>query len=461
MTKTCTRRLKAIILGMKRIGRGRAWIGCLAVVAWLGAATMAASAQTSRPLVVHMSIDHAITPAMAEYLDRGIQAAEARKAAALIVELDTPGGAIDSMNRMVESIRASQVPVIVYVSPRGAMAASAGTVITMAGHAAAMAPETAIGAASPVGGSGEDLSTTEETKQKEILKATIRSLAANRPPAAVSLAEATIDQAKAVSADEALQAGMIDVIASDVPDLVRQLDGRSIIGPGGVQTLHLADAEIEDLEPSFIESVLAALTDPNIVFLLLTIGVQAILIEIASPGGWVAGFVGVVCLALAGYGLGFLPVNWFGLIFIAMAFVLFVLDIKAPTHGALTAAGLASLIIGGLVLFNSPGTPAFERVSVPLVIMSSLLTSAAFFTVVVFAVRAQRRPVKVGREALIGQMGRVQSRLEPGGMVLVSGELWSAELEDERAVLEPGARVDVVAVEGLRLRVRPHPAEAS
>jgi membrane-bound serine protease (ClpP class) len=451
--------LPAIIQGMKMLQGGRRWVGSLMLMAWIGVAGLTGAAQTSGPLVLHMTIDRAITPAMAEYLDRALGAAQSRGAAALIVELDTPGGAIDSMNRMVESIRASQVPVIVYVAPRGAMAASAGTVITMAGHVAAMAPETAIGAASPVGGSGENLPTTEETKQKEILKATIRSLAANRPPGAVSLAEATIDQAKAVSADEALQAGMVDVIALDIPDLVHQLDGRSFVGPAGVETFHLANAQIEEFNPSFIENLLAALTDPNIVFLLLTIGVQAILIEIASPGGWVAGFVGVVCLALAGYGLGFLPVNWFGLIFIAMAFVLFVLDIKAPTHGALTAAGLASLIIGGLVLFNSPGTPAFERVSVPLVLITSLLTSAAFFTVVVFAVRAQRRPVEVGREALVGEVGRVAARLEPAGMVQVAGELWSAELEDDSAVLDPGARVEVVAVKGLRLRVRPLPRD--
>ncbi len=447
---------------MKTASSRSVWLRALFAAVWLAAAGVApTAAKASGPLVLHMSIDRAITPAMAEYLDRGIRTAEARGATALIVELDTPGGSIDSMNRMVESIRASQVPVIVYVSPRGAMAASAGTVITLAGHAAAMAPETAIGAASPVGGGGENLATTEETKQKEILKATIRSLAANRPPGAVSLAEATIEEAKAVSAEEALQAGMVDVIASDIPDLLRQLDGRSIPGPGGAQILHVTDAQVEALDPSFIENLLAALTDPNIVFLLLTVGVQAVLIEIASPGGWVAGFLGVVCLALAGYGLGFLPVNWFGLIFIATAFVLFVLDIKAPTHGALTVAGLASLIVGALVLFNSPGTPAFERVSVPLVIITSLLTSAGFLTVVVFAVRAQRRPVEVGREALAGRVGRVQTRLEPMGMVQVAGELWSAELEPPDTSLEPGSRIEVVAVEGLRLRVRPFRGEAS
>jgi membrane-bound serine protease (ClpP class) len=406
-------------------------------------------------------VDKAITPVMAGYLDRGLRVAQQRGASAVVLELDTPGGSIDAMNSMVQSIRASTIPVIVYVAPRGAMAASAGTVITLAGHASGMAPETSIGAASPVGSGGENLPTTEETKQKEILKATVRSLASGRGSQAVNLAQATIENASAASVDEALKAGLIDVQASSVSDLLAKLDGHQVMMANGPLVLHLADAQVESLPPSFIENLLAALTDPNIVFLLLTIGVQAILIEIASPGGWVAGFVGVTSLALAAYGLGILPVNWFGLIFIGTAFVLFFLDIKAPTHGALTAAGLGSLIIGALVLFNSPGTPAFERVSVPLVILTSLVTGAAFLTVVTFAVRAQRRPVEVGREALVGQVGRAQTKLAPTGMVHVAGELWSAELEDSEDSLEPDSLVEVVAVHGLRLEVRPRKGASS
>jgi membrane-bound serine protease (ClpP class) len=433
------------------------WFWRLSLAAWvcLTAANWATQAGQSGPLVLQLDVDKAITPVMAEYLDRGLRAAEQRGASAVVLQLDTPGGSIDSMNSMVQSIRASAIPVIVYVAPRGAMAASAGTVITLAGHASGMAPETSIGAASPVGGGGENLPTTEETKQKEILKATVRSLASGRGPAAVDLAQSTIENASAASADEALQAGLVDALADNVPELLVKLEGHRVVTASGAQDLHLSDAQVETLAPSFIENLLAALTDPNIVFLLLTVGVQAILIEIASPGGWVAGFVGVVSLALAGYGLGILPVNWFGLIFIGTAFVLFLLDIKAPTHGALTMAGLGSLIIGGLVLFNSPGTPAFERVSIPLVIVTSLITAGAFLTVVTFAVRAQRRPVEVGREALIGQVGRVQTRLAPSGMVHVAGELWSAELEDETGSADRETPVEVVAVEGLRLKVRP------
>jgi membrane-bound serine protease (ClpP class) len=225
-----------------------------------------------------------------------------------------------------------------YVAPRGAIAGSAGTVITLAGHASAMAPETAIGAASPVGPSGEDLGETIQAKEKNILKATVRSLAARRSPAAIALAERTIETADAASAQEAIEIGLVDFIADDLNDSVAAA-GR--VHRGDAERRALCKPPMPGCRPrsTFIEQLLTTLTNPNIVFLLLTIGVQAILIELSSPGGWIAGFIGVVCLSLAAYGLGILPVNYFGLVFLAIAFVLFVLDIKAPTHGALTAAG--------------------------------------------------------------------------------------------------------------------------
>ncbi len=395
-----------------------------------------------------------LTPAMLGYLERGLRSAEAENADALVVQLDTPGGSIDLMNRMVQEIRASRVPVIVYVSPRGAIAGSAGTVITLAGHIAAMAPETAIGAASPVGGQGEDLGETIAAKEKEILKATVRSLAEGRGEAAITLAEAAIDDAKAASASEALAVDLVDIVAGDLDDLLAQVDGMTV-DVHGERVVRTANAEIVELPQRFIEQFLQVLTNPNIVFLLITIGVQALLIEISSPGGWVAGFIGVVCLALGTYGLGILPVNWFGLAFIATAFVLFILEVKAPTHGALTAAGLASFIVGALVLFNSPETPAFLRVSVPLVIGTGIATAAFFMAILTFAIRAQLRPVEVGREALVGKRGETRTDLAPTGMVHVAGELWTAILEDETSTLKAGKRVDIIAIDGLRLRVRP------
>jgi len=412
-----------------------------------------AAAQSEREILV-LNASGPLTPATLEYLDRGLQLAERREAEALILTLDTPGGQVELMNRMIQSIRGSSVPVVIYIAPRGAIAGSAGTVITLSGHVAAMAPETAIGAASPVGGQGEELGETIERKTKEILKAEARGLAARRGEAAVALAEATIEEAKAASADEALQAGLIDFIAGDLDDLLVQLDGFTVELESGPRTLSTGAADLIVVEQTFIEQLLGTLTNPNIVFLLMAIGVQAILIEISSPGGWVAGFVGVMSLALGAFGLGVLPVNWAGLIFLTTAFVLFILDIKAPTHGALTAAGVASFIAGALILFNSPGTPAFQRVSVPLVIGTGLAISAIFLTIVSFAISAQRRRVEVGSEALIGRTGITKTELAPTGMVQVAGELWSAKLEDRSGAVPAGEDVEVTGVDGLSLKVR-------
>ena len=413
-----------------------------------------AAAQDQAPLVVVISAEGPLNPAMFEYLERGMRSAEQRGAELLVFQLNTPGGSIDLMQDMVESIRASRVPVVVYITPRGAMAGSAGTLITLAGHAAAMAPETAIGAASPVGPQGEDLGETIAAKEKNILKATVRSLAERRGVRAVALAESTIESAEAASASEALEAGMVDFIASDLDDLLAQLDGFKVMTLTEERTLDTNGALVEELSTSFIEQLLGTLTNPNIVFLLITIGVQAILIEISSPGGWVAGFIGVVCLALATYGLGILPVNWFGIVFMILAFVLFVLDIKAPTHGALTAAGVGSLIVGALTLFNSPSVPAFQRVSVPLVVGMSIISGLTFFAILLFALRAQRTPLHMGRESMLGRTGVVRTPLAPVGTVQVASELWTAEPDTGEEHLQSGTRVRVTRVEGVRLFVR-------
>jgi membrane-bound serine protease (ClpP class) len=373
----------------------------------------------------------------------------------LVIELNTPGGAITNMTNIVSAIRASAVPVVVYIAPRGAMAASAGTLITLAAHASAMAPETIIGAASPVSLQGEDLDETIKAKEIEALKATARTLAARRPPEAIKLAEATIENAKAVSSDEAFAVGLVDFIATDLNDLIKQLNSYKVQLASGERTLNTTNADVQDINMSFIEQVLDILVNPNIVFLLITIGVQAIIIEISSPGGWVAGFMGAVCLSLAAYGLGVLDVNWFGAIFLVIAFVLFILDIKAPTHGALTAAGIGSLIVGALVLFNSPGVPAFQpRVSIPLVVGVSLITGVLFAIIVGFAVRAQRLPKQMGEEIFAGKTGVAKTDIAPDGQVQVQSELWSAELVAGAESIRAGERVEVVEINGLRLKVR-------
>jgi membrane-bound serine protease (ClpP class) len=318
-----------------------------------------------------------------------------------------------------------------------------------------MAPETAIGATSPVGGSGENLESTQEAKQKDILKAKARTLITQRGTDAVQLAESMIDEAKAVTANEALEAKLIDFVADDLEDLLQALNGFTVQMSDGPRTINTSGVETDPLDMSFIEQFLLMLTDPNIAFLLLAIGVQAVLIEISSPGGWVAGFIGVVCLTLATYGMGVLPVNWFGIVFLLTAFVLFILDIKAPTHGALTAAGVASFIIGALVLFNSPGTPDFQRVSVPLVIGVGLMLGLLFFGILEFALRALRVPVSMGAGSYVGKTGTARTVLEgSGGQVQLESELWTAEPIDGSEKIGKGDKVEVVEVQGLRLKVR-------
>ena len=412
------------------------------------------SAQSDTPLAVVLNAEGAVTPVMKEYITRGLDFAENRGADLVILQLNTPGGELGITQEIVTAIRASDIPVVVYVAPRGAWAGSAGTIITLAGHAAAMAPETAIGAASPVGGQGEDLGETMQAKAKNITKATVRSLAERRGEEAIALAEATIEEAKAASSTEALEVGLIDFIAEDVNDLLDQLDGFEVEMTYGPLTLETSNAVAENVEVSFIEELLGLLTNPNIVLLLITIGVQAIIIEIGSPGGWVAGFIGVVCLALATYGLGVLPVNWFGIIFLITSFALFILDIKAPTHGALTAAGIGSFIVGALVLFNSPGTPQFQQVSVPLVIVVGILTGALFGVMVGFGIRAMKTPVRMGQESLVGKTGTVTETLNPTGQVQLGSELWTAEAAEGSGKMRKGDRVEVVEVKGLRLKVR-------
>lgn len=407
-------------------------------------------AQEARHVDV-LQIEGAVTPIMISYIERGIRTAEADGAEALIIELNTPGGQIDLMSKIVQAILDADVPVVVYVYPKGAYAASAGTLITLAGHVAAMAPDTTIGAASPVGSEGEDLSETMETKVKEDLKAQARTLTNRRGEKAVAWAESAIQEAKAATAQEALDLGVIDFVAANLDDLLGQMDGFKATVDGREVVLRTAGARIQELPMTAVEQLLHIITNPTIAFILLTIGLNAILFELSSPGGYAAGIVGVICLLLAFYSLGVLPVNYTGLIFIALAFVLFVVDIKAPTHGVLTAGGIASLIAGALLLFNSP----LYRVSVIVVVAAAVTTGLFFAFAIAKVVRAQSWPVAAGREELVGRLAEARTALDPEGSVFVRGELWSATAVD--GPIAKGERVEVVAVEGLRMTVKRAP----
>jgi membrane-bound serine protease (ClpP class) len=433
---------------MRRIGSSVQWFVMLAMLVIAGLRPAAAQGRQA----VVLTLDGPLTPAQAAYLERALNQAQGSQTEVVILQLNTPGGDITLMQKMVALIRSSQVPVVVFVTPRGALAGSAGTIVTLAGDAAAMAPETVIGAASPVGSQGQDLATTEQTKLKQALEAEVRTLAAQRSPKAIALAQDAIETAKAATAAEAYSAGLVDFLAVDVDDLLHQLNGYSLSMNGQQRTLNTAGLEVVPVNMNVVESVLDFLTNPNVVFLLLAVGAQALLIELSSPGRWVAGVIGAVSLSLAFYGLGVLPVNWFGLIFIGLAFVLFILEVHATAHGALAATGTASLVVGALVLFNSPNSPDFFRVSVPLVLVTSLLIALAFVVLLTFALRAQRRPVAVGIQNLVGREGEMRT---PESIQL-AGELWTAVPADGgNAKLEPGQRVVVAAIQGLKLLVRP------
>jgi len=410
--------------------------------------------QDSAPQVLVMQVNGPVAPAMQLYIDRGLTYAADSGFSLVIMQLNTPGGAIDTMNLIVQRIRSSPVPVVVYVSPNGAMAASAGTLITLSGHASAMSPDTTIGAASPVGSSGQNIDTTEELKIKEVLKATARELARDRSPQAIQLAEQTIDNASAASATEAVNIGLVDFQATSVADLVAKLNDFQVKVLGAPVTLHTQGANLVDLPKTIIEEGLQFFTDPNLVFIFLSAGIWAILIEISSPGGWVAGFVGATLLLLALFGLGILPVNWTGLLFLALAFILFILDIKAPTHGALTIAGTISFVAGGLILFNTVRVPGIPEISFPLVIGTGVFIAGSFFAVLTLALRAQSAPLLTGHQTLVGKVGLIKTAVDPKGQIQVAGELWSAHMVEGEAPLQIGDRAEVTGIEGVILWVK-------
>lgn len=404
-------------------------------------------AQGGRQVLV-LKYEGPVTPAMLAYLERGLEHAQEIGAAAVVFEIDTPGGSVDVTKRIIQAIDQSPAPIIVYVSPARAWAASAGTLITLSGHLAAMAPETLIGAASPVDSSGADLAETAKKKAEEAVAASARSLAARRGEKAVQWAAATVMAAKAATAQEALAVGVIDVIATDVPDLLAQIDGRIVIVNGVEQRLQVGGATPVPYDLSFFEQLLAVLSNPVVAAILLTLGLNAILYELSAPGGYVAGAVGIIALLLAFYSLGALEANWAGLGFVLVAFLLFVVELKAHTGGLLTIAGVAAFIIGAAMLFNTPYSP------IP---WAAIIGSAAAMGVFVFfalrlVVKTQRSAAVSGAAALIGAHGSARTRLDPSGMVFVLGTWWEAT--SESGAIPEGGAVVVTRREGQHLWVR-------
>jgi membrane-bound serine protease (ClpP class) len=428
--------------------RMRTLLCYLGLIAALALSTaQGAQAQTASQVDV-LTVKGAITPIVAAYIDRGITTAENDGSACLIIQLDTPGGSVQVTEEIVQSMKAAAVPIVVYVQPTGAKAASAGTFVTLAAHLAAMAPGTRIGAAHPVDMSGQEM--TEEVMAKSVNDAValVKGLAEPRGPEAVAWAESAVRESSSITEEEALERGVVDLVAKDIPTLLQELDGREVVINDQTVTLATEGARINELPMSSIEGFLHTITDPNIAFLLMTIGLNAIIFELSQPGGYLSGVIGGICLVLALFSLGVLSVNWTGLIFIALAFILLIADVKAPTHGILTVLGVVSFILGSMILFSSP----FAQVSLQLVVAVALCTGAFFAFVIAKVVGIHRRRPITGIEGLLGQLAVARSDLDPSGTVFLKGELWQAEVSE--GSVRRGEQVEITEVDGFRLKVR-------
>jgi membrane-bound serine protease (ClpP class) len=398
--------------------------------------------------VVVATIAAPISPVTSDYLASVIAQAEADKATLLVLELDTPGGLDSAMRQMVQAILKARVPVAVYVAPSGARAASAGVLITLASDIAAMAPGTNIGAAHPVNLGGGAPDNTMARKVENDAAAYARSLAA-RSGRNADWAESAVRESSSLSAKDALEKKVIDLIVPSLPDLLTRLDGREVRKGDETFTIRTRGAQVVRVPMGVRHRILAALADPNIAYILMMIGVYGIFFELASPGAVFPGVVGGISLLLGFYALQTLSANYAGFLLILLAVVLFFLELKLPSHGALTIGGIVSMFLGSLMLFRESADP-FLRVSWT-VLLTMVAMSAAFFTAVVsLAVRAQMRRPATGREGMIGEVGEAVTDIDGRGKVHVVGELWDARCERP---VPKGARVVVKALEGMTLVV--------
>ena len=423
-----------------------------ATLALAGAALPAVGAfgQERTPAVPSIELSGEISPATESWVGSALSDAADDDAPLAIIRLDTPGGLGSSMREIVKDVIAAPMPVVVYVTPSGAQAASAGVFVTQAADVAAMAPETNIGSASPITLEGEDIGGTLGEKVTNDAAAFARALAVEHGRNG-ELAERTVTEAENVTADEALDAELVDLVAADVDDLLAQLDGYEVQGPKAA-TLDTSSLEVEDREMPFRFDVLQFLVDPNVAYLLLLIGLVGIALEVFSPGAIVPGAIGSVALIAGLIGAAQLPVEAIGVVLLVIGIALIVAEAHLPTLGMLGIAGVGALIAGGLLLFDSAEG---ESVSPVLVVVVALALGVPLILIGQRALAARHEPVRTGEEDLVGALGDVRAALDPIGQVFVHGALWRARSADAKGPIEVGYRVRVEQVDGLTLLVRP------
>jgi membrane-bound serine protease (ClpP class) len=413
---------------------------------------IASSVQADSREILVLNVKGTVNPVLTDYIKRGIEQAEKDEAIACIIRLDTPGGLDSSMRDIVQKILDSRVPVVVYV-PAGARAASAGVFITMAAHIAAMAPETAIGAAHPVsiGTEGEQqTSTTMEEKVLNDAAAYIRSIATQRGRNA-DWAEKAVRESVSLTGTEAQDQNVIDLVAPTLDNLISQLVGRNVtLVNGAAVTLDTQGAVVKNLNMNFVEDFLYKIADPNIAYILLSLGSLGIMAEIFSPGLIFPGILGAICLLLAFFSLGMLGANWTGVLLILLGIGLFIAEVLTPGFGLLFGGGLVSFIIGSIILFKG-GSPLL-KVSPWLIALIVILVAGFVAFAVTRIVSSYRRQATTGKEELVGKTAVAKQTLNPEGLVLFKGELWSAVSETGR--VEPGEEVTITKVEGLKLSVK-------
>ncbi|MFZ2444759.1 MAG: nodulation protein NfeD [Syntrophobacteraceae bacterium] len=430
---------------MKSIGKHLPFLACI-LLSTLFVSSAAGAPEKSHCNIIEMR--DSINPAVEDFIKYAIEHSVEDKAEFLVILLDTPGGLMTSMRGIAQAILNSAVPIVVYVSPSGAQAASAGVFVTAAADIAAMAPGTNIGAAHPVTGGGGDLPTSMSEKVLNDMRAFARSIAAQRGRNAEWL-EDSIKSSVSATADEAFSQNVIDLVADDLPALLSKLDGWQLRRDGRTVVLNTRDIEQRFIKPGWSYSILRIIANPNLAYILLMIGLAGLYFELSNPGAVFPGVIGGISLILALYAMQTLPVNYAGFLIILLAVIFFIVEIKVASYGMLSFAGVLCLVLGSLMLFRYPDEPMQLAWSVFLPTVG--IISLFFATIAALAYRAQASTPQTGVEALVGQVAEVRLDIDPEGKVFVNGELWNAQAEEK---IGAGEKVEVVAVHNLKLKVK-------